>query len=390
MSKDINDIINGRSSTEVRRMMTTRRTLLNKRREAEKDEKDLPPIQKASGLISERLPLPPEIIEGLLHRGSTMVYGGGSKTNKTFGLIDMAVSVATGKKWWDLQTTQGKVLYLDFELQKGFFRDRLDKIANAKALQPDDLENLDVWNLRGYATNITALAPRIIERIKNTPYRLIIVDPIYKVLGDRDENSAGDVNSLMNELDGIAVESDAAMVVGHHFSKGNKSKTDSKDRISGSGVFARSPDAIVTITPHEKEDVYTVETTLRNHKAMEPFCVRWSYPLMVRCEDEDPAKLKRPGAMQEKFNLKQLLIALGDEALTTTEWQKTAMSFYGMSESSFNSKKRALVLQPGQVVHQDDGKWKSVTPLGFEEKAMRERLKTQVQGAEGAIAPPAA
>lgn len=385
MSKDINDITKGRSSSEVRSILTMRRTPVVRRAKTEGDEKPLPPIIKASALINTPLSLPPEIVEGLLYRGSTMVYGGASKTNKTFALMDLAVSVATGSPWWDLKTTEGKVLYLDFELQPHFFRNRLDRILTAKGLL-NDKDNLDVWNLRGHAADISKLTPQILERIKDTPYRMIIVDPIYKVLGRRDENSAGDVNSLMNELDSIAVASDAAIVAGHHFSKGNKSGSESKDRISGSGVFARSPDAIVTVTPHEKEDVYSIETTLRNHKRMDPFCLRWSYPLMVRCNEEDPANLKKPGLFKEKFKADDVLRSLYANPLTTREWEKAACDDLKMSPRTFASKKRELVDK--KWVKEVESKWEPV----FENIPGLKVLakETQVQGATAAIAPVAA
>lgn len=99
-----------------------------------------------------------------------MIYGGGSKTNKTFAMMDLAVSVATGRAWWDLKTAKGKVLYLDFELQQAFFRERLNKIANAKGTTVEALQDIDVWNLRGYTADFSDLIHQIIERIKDTPY----------------------------------------------------------------------------------------------------------------------------------------------------------------------------------------------------------------------------
>jgi AAA domain-containing protein len=381
MSRDIAEITRGRLSSEVRGMLTAHRIPFVKRskNEAVKEQNVLPPIQRASDLIGRALPLPSELVEGLLYRGSTMVYGGGSKTNKTFAMMDLAVSVATGTPWWELKTTQGRVLYLDFELQEAFFRERLDKIANAKGVTVDALREIDVWNLRGHAADLSTIVEQIIERIKETPYSLIIIDPIYKVMGDRDENSAGDINSLMNELDKMAVASGASIVVGHHFSKGNQAGKESMDRISGSGVFGRSPDAIVIITKHEQENIYTVETTLRNHKALEPFCVEWSYPLMMRSPEYNPAKLKLAGLKKEQYPAEQLLIHLGPGPLTTSEWQKVTCKTDGMSERTFATKKKILVDQKRVV--QENEFWR----MALIQKPITK--ETQLQGATSAIAP---
>ena len=44
------------------------------------------------------------------------------------------------------------------------------------------------------------MAEEITSRTKDQ-FDLIIFDPIYKILGDRDENSNGDIGDLMNEMD---------------------------------------------------------------------------------------------------------------------------------------------------------------------------------------------
>jgi hypothetical protein len=75
------------------------------------------------------------------------------------------------------------------------------------------------------------LVPEIISLIKDTKYSLVIIDPIYKGLGGRDENAAGDISELCNELERVAVETGAAVVFAAHFSKGNQAGKDAMDRI---------------------------------------------------------------------------------------------------------------------------------------------------------------
>jgi len=68
------------------------------------------------------------------------------------------------------------------------------------------------------------IIPRIIQKLKDTKYDAILLDPLYKLYGKTDENSAGDVAALMNELERLAVKSKAAVVFGAHYSKGNQAK----------------------------------------------------------------------------------------------------------------------------------------------------------------------
>lgn len=319
----------------------------------------LPPIIKASELLATEMPLPPPVIHGVLSAGSTMVYGGASKTNKTYALMDMAISVASGHPWWEFRTEKGKVLYIDLEIQRAHFRSRLEDIKEGKSesqLKPN-MENLDIWSLRGKAGDISELMPELEMRLSGKGYSLIIIDPIYKLLGYRDENSAGDINSLMNDLDKLAVATGAAIVVGHHFSKGGQAGKESMDRISGSGVFARSPDAIMIITKHETDGVFTVDVTLRNHKPIAPFCVSWEYPFMVRTDNYDPRKLKIPGQRVEQFTTDMLLEVLGEDELTTSEWKEECVEAYKMKDRTFGDKKKLLV-DGGKVIKTENGKWK--------------------------------
>ena len=63
-------------------------------------------------------------------------------------------------------------------------------------LEPDAFVLL---NLRGWDVNMTLLAPKLAE-LAGEGFGLIIPDTVYKTLGDRDENSAGDIAGLLRPL----------------------------------------------------------------------------------------------------------------------------------------------------------------------------------------------
>jgi hypothetical protein len=197
--------------------------------------------------------------------------------------------------------------------------------------------------------------PEIIAKLKDGGYSLIIFDPIYKGLGGRDENKAGDIASLLNEIESLAVETGAAVAFGHHFSKGNQAGKDSMDRISGSGVFARDPDTILTMTRHEEEDAYTVDAILRNFSPVKPFVVRREHPLMVRDAKLNPKALKRARASQQKYSDEDILKPLGIGGLSTTQWQKNLDIGLGLSSSGFYDRRRKL--EAKGLIRKEDGKW---------------------------------
>ena len=289
---------------------------------AEVQADTLPPILDASEFLAEKIATPRELVYGVLHQGSKMVLGGGSKTFKTWTLLDLAVAVACGEPWLSFKTAKGRVLFLNFEIQPGFFQGRLKSITCEKQVTLGKGQ-LDVWNLRGHATGYNLILPRICDRIKEAGYVLIVLDPIYKLYGNTDENSAGEVARLLNALEELVGISGAAVAFGAHYSKGNQAAKEAIDRISGSGVFARDPDSILNFTRHEEPDAFTVESTLRNFKPVEPFVVRWQFPLMRLAPDLNPMALKKPGPQKEHDPLKLLAYikdTTADTPISISQW----------------------------------------------------------------------
>lgn len=88
------------------------------------------------------------------------------------------------------------------------------------------------------------LAPKLIRRAQKKNYIAVIIDPIYKVITG-DENAADQMAKFCNQFDKIATELGVAMIYCHHHSKGAQGGKKSMDRASGSGVFARDPDALL-------------------------------------------------------------------------------------------------------------------------------------------------
>ena len=243
-------------------------------------DNELPQIEDAAELISKPIVLPDDVIEGIVHRGGKVVFGGASKSFKTWLLIDLAVSVATGAEWFNgYRTKQGRVLYLNFELPASFFAKRIATICDERQIKllPG---LLSVWNLRGH---VSAWA-RLRQQISPGELVLIIIDPSYKLLLGRDENRTGDIANLLDDFEVLAVRTGAAVAFAAHYSKGNQAAKESIDRISGSGVFARDPDSILNFTRHEQPDCFAVEMTLRNHPPQEPFVVKWD----TRCSPSMP------------------------------------------------------------------------------------------------------
>jgi hypothetical protein len=134
------------------------------------------------------------------------------------------------------------------------------------------------------------------EQLTRHQFGLIILDPAYKVLGNRDENANGEIAGLMNELEAMAQKTGAAVIVAHHFAKGDSTAKNAMDRMSGAGAWARDPDSIMVLTPHEEPDCFTVTSILRNLPQVPEFVLAWDFPLMRVAKELNPDALRRPQA----------------------------------------------------------------------------------------------
>lgn len=253
---------------------------------------------------------PPQIIQGVLHQGCKMVLGGTSKSNKSWCLLDLALSVACGLPWWGRPCTRMPVVYLNFELQPWALAERLNALCGAKPECRVPRATLALWNLRGKNADLSLLRPKLEEQLAKHQFGLIILDPAYKVLGNRDENANGEIASLMNELEAMAQSSGAAVVVAHHFAKGDSTAKSAIDRMSGAGAWARDPDSIMVLTPHEEPDCFTVTSILRNLPQLPEFVVAWDYPLMKVASDLNPDALRRPQAKNKVCSDKEFVAAV--------------------------------------------------------------------------------
>lgn len=212
--------------------------------EAENDE--LPDPENLADIWNDMPELAPPLIEGVLRQGHKMLIAGPSKAGKSFALIELCVALAEGRPWLGFSCAQGRVLYVNLELDSASCWHRIRDVYDAMGLQPTCTRNIDVWNLRGKSVPMDKLAPKLIRRAAKKGYLAVVIDPIYKVITG-DENSADQMAAFCNQFDRICTELGCAVIYCHHHSKGLQGQKRSMDRASGSGVFARDPDAMLDL-----------------------------------------------------------------------------------------------------------------------------------------------
>jgi hypothetical protein len=258
-----------------------------------------PDFDSFDDLMNEDIPEPKRIIDGILGKGQKMSVNGSSKDGKTWILLYLAICMSLGREWLGRCVAKSKILYVNFELPRFFLKQRLEILKNR--FEVEKVPNLITWTLRGFYPDPLEFKKAIISKMQGQEFDVIFADPVYKIMNGADECDAGEIALMLSNLEEIATETDCAFIYAHHFSKGSQDGKDSLDRSSGSGVFGRDPDTIITMTKHKKDDCRTVDVTVRNYKAVESFVVKWNtadccYEL---AEGEDPKNLRTPNTDRE-------------------------------------------------------------------------------------------
>lgn len=214
---------------------------------------DLPDPESLDSVWNHMPELSPCLIDGVLRQGHKMLIAGPSKAGKSFLQIEMCIAIAEGRSWLGWGCTKGRVMYVNLELDRASCLHRFQDVYDALGWEPRNLRNIDIWNLRGKSVPMDKLAPKLIRRAAKKEYIAIVIDPIYKVITG-DENSADQMANFCNQFDKVCTELGCAVIYCHHHSKGAQGGKRSMDRASGSGVFARDPDALLDLIELETTD----------------------------------------------------------------------------------------------------------------------------------------
>ncbi len=387
---------------------------------------DLPDPESLEAVWDHLPELAPPLIEGVLRQGHKMLLAGPSKAGKSFALIELCIAIAEGRKWLSWPCSRGRVLYVNLELDRASCLHRFRDVYHALGLKPDHLYNIDIWNLRGKSRPMDKLAPMLIRRASKKNYIAVIIDPIYKVITG-DENSADQMANFCNQFDKVCNELGVAVIYCHHHSKGAQGAKKSMDRASGSGVFARDPDAMLDmielelteellkqeenqavcmacrqyLDAHFKWEEDVSQDDLCSSYQMLRYCEnkldKWQYKALERMIEEAKGKVRKrtawriEGTLREfpKFSAVNLWFdypchwvdrvgSLGDIQLETEQppWKKGAAR--NQKKATDRKKERARALEEA-VENGNFGQAPTVKDvadyLGIAERSVRDRVK---------------
>lgn len=252
---------------------------------------------KMNTLIEDRsIVQSPVLIEGLLRRGEVMNIVAGSKSRKSWAILEAAISISQGSLWMNrFQCNKASVLLIDNELRLPTLKHRSEAVCNAKGVTPPD--NIHILPVRGLQYNLIDV-PAYIEDVRPD---VVILDALYRLFPDKfDENSNTDMTKLYNSIDQIATTTGCAVIIVHHASKGTQSLKSITDVGAGAGAQSRAADTHLVIRPTKADGDSTIDDTAyldivaRSFPPTPRTVIRWNYPLWTadasapvhRSEDE--------------------------------------------------------------------------------------------------------
>lgn len=243
------------------------------------------------------------VINDCLRKGDYMLIGGSSKSRKSWFMMEMAIAASQGAEFLNMKFRRSTVLYVDFELSNYNLYKRFSHILTAKGTKAKPGKLL-INPFRGhYFEDPFDYLETIHEVVQQKQVDLVLWDPFSNMLtGQVSENDNAAILGILNGFrERLLKEEQCALIMSHHFSKGDQSTKDPLDRFSGAGAFARNADALITITkPLEgPKDTYDVHTTLRAFVSPDPYCIKWENFQFHTIEalPQQPGTKKRTGFM---------------------------------------------------------------------------------------------
>jgi hypothetical protein len=196
------------------------------------------------------------VVSGLFGVGEVVVIHADTKIGKTQFATHLSLCVATGSDFFGRKVRQGAVLYLALEkgrITKKRFRASQKLHGNIRPPIAVSTTPINLTTAKD-ANAVIATVCEISSKVQSGS--LVVIDTLNRCAGGIDENAAGPMGTMMNEMTRIAEQARVAVVVLHH-------NTEGRGKARGSTTITASADVVISIQKDD-DDVRLAEVTLAN------------------------------------------------------------------------------------------------------------------------------
>lgn len=207
---------------------------------------------------------------GILPFNGKMILYGPTQVGKSLLVSQLGFDVATGRPWLGkMPVTQGKVAYVQCEIGRGKFRDRVRKQMSRYEVPPESFFVVTTATMT--MTKGDAEFLEVYQELESIRPSMLILDPQYKVFVG-DENSNTEVKVFYNILDNICRSLDCAIVLVSHSRKARfeEGVTVSRgvEELKGAARQQEWADTVIKLVGGKNEKVLKFEK-IRNGEPLE-------------------------------------------------------------------------------------------------------------------------
>jgi hypothetical protein len=292
-----------------------------------------------------------DFVEGLLTEGGASLVYGPSNCGKSFWVLDLAASVATGRPFRDdLEVEPGAVVYVALEGSHGA-RNRIAALKVAGRLSEDaplflcfaPVSLLEVGHAERLAETVKDAATK-----SAMPCRLVILDTLARAMAGGDENNGKEMTLAVQSIDATRAATGAHVLAVHHCGK------DETKGARGHSSLRAAVDTEIEVSRPEGESISTVRVTKQRDLSIGepmPFSLqvidlgtdRRGKPI-TSCvvNHEDSLMASKPGKAGRKA------ICTADDMLqhlpadSAKQWMERVKAETGLGSSQFYSHKKLL------------------------------------------------
>lgn len=224
------------------------------------------------------------VVDGMLPLPSLSVAFGPPGTLKSMLLQDMAVCVVTGRPWLEglpdqdpvtsFGCQQAPVLWIDVDNGLDRTERRFSAIGKAHGAPENAPLHYVSFPLPPFVASDYQAVTKLTDHAQEKGAKLIVVDNLGTISGGADENSAQMIG-VMSGLRIVAETANAAVLVIHHKTKGEKQRAG--NTLRGHSSIEAAVDLALMIEREEQSDSITLQSTKSRDLPIEPLGALWTY-----------------------------------------------------------------------------------------------------------------
>jgi hypothetical protein len=267
-------------------------------------------------VASEWLAQPDEadqpLMDGVFDQGDRVAIVAQSKARKSFFALQLAVCAAAGREFMGFKLEPQKVLLVNGEIKPSNYKHRLRKLTEALGIAGAAISALEFVHSRTLDPAAVTLEA-VLTLCSRRGITMCILDPFYTFIGN--EIDQEQVKEAINQMKAFS-QRGITLVSVFHATKGLIGDRQTIDRISGSGIFARDADALLSLAVHENKTSVVLSFALRNYLEPDSRTIDFDNGAFVD-SDLAPVELTSKSRPKREFNLADVARCISVETTYT-------------------------------------------------------------------------